>query len=173
MRQILKPLTRRFAAIAPSQQASLSDQIILVDQQDNPMGHASKKECKLSSAERVAHLLTFIEDNPLTPHRAFSVFLFNSRNQLLLQRRAFSKITFPGYWANTCCSHPLFTKEEADMDDDMGVRRAAAKRLNAELGIRGVLPEEVHVAQKVIYKARYDKIWGEYERTDFCTMFAI
>ena len=40
-------------------------------------------------------------------HRAFSVFLFNSQNKLLLQQRAASKITFPKVWTNTCCSHPL------------------------------------------------------------------
>jgi hypothetical protein len=40
-------------------------------------------------------------------HRAFSVFLFNSDNKLLLQQRAASKITFPKVWTNTCCSHPL------------------------------------------------------------------
>jgi isopentenyl-diphosphate delta-isomerase len=41
-------------------------------------------------------------------HRAFSVFLFNSENKLLLQQRAASKITFPKVWTNTCCSHPLY-----------------------------------------------------------------
>ena len=40
-------------------------------------------------------------------HRAFSVFLFNSENKLLLQQRAACKITFPRVWTNTCCSHQL------------------------------------------------------------------
>ena len=40
-------------------------------------------------------------------HRAFSVFLFDADNRLLLQQRAASKITFPRLWTNTCCSHPL------------------------------------------------------------------
>ena len=46
-------------------------------------------------------------------HRAFSVFLFRpSDGRLLLQRRADEKITFPGMWTNTCCSHPLAIKAE-------------------------------------------------------------
>jgi isopentenyl-diphosphate delta-isomerase type 1 len=44
-------------------------------------------------------------------HRAFSVFLFDKQNKLLLQQRAASKITFPSLWTNTCCSHPLYGYE--------------------------------------------------------------
>lgn len=46
-------------------------------------------------------------------HRAFSVFLFRpSDGRLLLQKRADEKITFPGMWTNTCCSHPLSIRAE-------------------------------------------------------------
>lgn len=38
-------------------------------------------------------------------HRAFSIFVFNSKNELLIQKRTLEKITFPGYWANTCCRY--------------------------------------------------------------------
>ena len=66
-------------------------------------------------------------------HRAFSVFLFDSSNKLLLQQRSDAKITFPAYFTNTCCSHPLFLSEERE--GELGVRRAARRKLNQELGI--------------------------------------
>lgn len=76
-------------------------------------------------------------------HRAFSVFLFNSENKLLLQQRASSKITFPDVWTNTCCSHPLhgFTPSEVDPLDGVlrgevpGAKHAAVRKLQHELGI--------------------------------------
>ena len=58
------------------------------------------------------HLLSNIDAGLL--HRAFSVFLFNERNELLLQQRAATKITFPRMWTNTCCSHMLHTAAELD-----------------------------------------------------------
>ncbi|PNI17455.1 LOW QUALITY PROTEIN: IDI1 isoform 5, partial [Pan troglodytes] len=68
-------------------------------------------------------------------HRAFSVFLFNTENKLLLQQRSDAKITFPGCFTNTCCSHPLSNPAELEESDALGVRRAAQRRLKAELGI--------------------------------------
>jgi isopentenyl-diphosphate delta-isomerase len=53
-------------------------------------------------------------------HRAFSVFLFKE-DRLLLQQRADTKITFPGYWTNTCCSHPLATEDEMNEHDNIGI----------------------------------------------------
>lgn len=70
----------------------------------------------------VGHLINK-ENGTLLCHRAFSVFLFNSENKLLLQKRSNEKITFPGYWANTCCSHPLNIEGEKDTENDMGVKR--------------------------------------------------
>lgn len=54
-------------------------------------------------------------------HRAFSVFLFNSEGKLLLQQRSATKITFPLYWTNTCCSHPLSFPEELEEENQMGM----------------------------------------------------
>jgi len=68
-------------------------------------------------------------------HRAFSVFLFDSSNRLLLQQRSDEKITFPGYWTNTCCSHPLNVEDEKDENNHLGVKRAARRKLYHELGI--------------------------------------
>jgi isopentenyl-diphosphate delta-isomerase type 1 len=60
-------------------------------------------------------------------HRAFSVFLFDSQNRLLLQQRATEKITFPDMWTNTCCSHPLNTASELVEEEQLGIYRV--KRL--------------------------------------------
>ena len=53
-----------------------------------------------------AHLNTYINQADALPHRAFSIFLFNSENKLMFQRRSAEKKTFPLCWTNTCCSHP-------------------------------------------------------------------
>lgn len=96
-------------------------------------------------------------------HRAFSVFLFNSRNELLLQQRAGTKITFPLVWANTCCSHPLFLKQELVEENAMGVKVAAVRKLEHELGIRDVDVADLHFMHKIKYEACQDATWGEHE----------
>ena len=58
-------------------------------------------------------------------HRAFSVLIFNNNNELLIQKRSLEKITFPGYWANSCCSHPLYIDGEMDTGTSNGVGMAA------------------------------------------------
>ena len=76
-------------------------------------------------------------------HRAFSVFLFDAEDRLLLQQRAASKITFPRVWTNTCCSHPLHAQDPCEVDrpsavEDgtvVGAKRAAVRKLRHELGI--------------------------------------
>ena len=73
-------------------------------------------------------------------HRAFSVFLFTPEGRLVLQQRAASKITFPEIWANTCCSHPLAVPSELVEAEALGVRTAARRKLQQELGIA---PEDV------------------------------
>lgn len=88
--------------------------VILVDSNDNPMGVMPKME---------AH-----EKGVL--HRAFSVLIFNSRGELLLQRRATNKYHSGGLWTNTCCSHPAPNQDTAE---------AAVKRLQEEMGIRANL----------------------------------
>ena len=85
--------------------------VILVNENDVPIGVMEKME-----AHRQAKL-----------HRAFSVFLFNSKGEMLLQQRAFSKYHSPGLWSNACCSHPQPGEE---------THAAAERRLVEELGIR-------------------------------------
>ncbi|MBB3058436.1 isopentenyl-diphosphate Delta-isomerase [Mucilaginibacter gotjawali] len=67
-----------------------------------------------------------------TLHRAFSVFIFNSNGQLLLQQRAFDKYHSGGLWTNTCCSHPRLGEMTID---------AARRRLKEEMGIESELTE--------------------------------
>lgn len=132
----------------------LAEMCILIDENDNKIGAETKKNC---------HLNENIEKGLL--HRAFSVFLFNTENKLLLQQRSDAKITFPGCFTNTCCSHPLSNPGELEENDAIGVRRAAQRRLKAELGIpmEQVPPEEINYLTRIYYKAQSDSIWGEHE----------
>lgn len=132
----------------------LAEMCILIDENDRKTGADSKKNC---------HLNSNIEKGLL--HRAFSVFIFNNEEKLLLQQRSDAKITFPGCFTNTCCSHPLHTASELEEQEAIGVRRAAQRRLKAELGIPmdQVPPEEMTYLTRIHYKAPSDGIWGEHE----------
>lgn len=132
----------------------LAEMCILIDENDNKIGADTKKNC---------HLNENIDKGLL--HRAFSVFLFNTENKLLLQQRSDAKITFPGCFTNSCCSHPLSNPGELEENDAIGVKRAARRRLKAELGIplEEVDPNEMHYLTRIYYKAQSDGIWGEHE----------
>lgn len=101
-------------------------------------------------------------------HRAFSVFLFDSQNRLLLQQRATEKITFPDMWTNTCCSHPLGIPGETGVglaESVQGVRRAAVRKLDHELGIKAeqVPIDDFKFLTRIHYKSPSDGKWGEHE----------
>ena len=102
-------------------------------------------------------------------HRAFSVLLFDSSGRLLLQRRASHKITFPDVWANSCCSHPLHSDEELETKNNLGVKRAAVRKLEQELGIppSQVPLDKFDFITKMRYQARQDDDWIERE-VDHC-----
>ncbi|KAI1265595.1 NUDIX hydrolase domain-like protein [Xylariaceae sp. FL1019] len=140
------------------EQIRLMDEVcIVLDNDDNPIGTASKKLC---------HLMTNIDKGLL--HRAFSVFLFDDQNRLLLQQRATEKITFPDMWTNTCCSHPLHipTETGSNLPDSIaGVKRAAQRKLEHELGIKTeqVPFDDFHFLTRIHYKAPSDGKWGEHE----------
>jgi isopentenyl-diphosphate delta-isomerase len=134
----------------------MEERCIVLDHDDHAIRDGSKKEC---------HLMTNINTGLL--HRAFSVFLFDpTSGKLLLQRRAVEKITFPNMWTNTCCSHPLAIKGELEEQDEVGVRRAAQRKLDHELGIP---PEQVPIDEfqyltRIHYLAECgDGVWGEHE----------
>ena len=108
--------------------------VILVNDQDEQIGTMGKME-----AHRKAHL-----------HRAFSVFIFNAKGEMLLQRRALNKYHSGGLWTNACCSHPLPGEDTAD---------AAKRRLREEMGFDTPL----HKAFTFTYKAVFDNGLTEFE----------
>jgi isopentenyl-diphosphate delta-isomerase len=140
------------------EQIRLMDEVcIVLDENDNPIGSASKKVC---------HLMENIEKGLL--HRAFSCFLFDSQNRLLLQQRASEKITFPDLWTNTCCSHPLGVPTETGATLEAaiaGTKRAAQRKLDHELGIKAhqIPLDRFKYLTRIHYKAPSDGKWGEHE----------
>jgi len=90
------------------------EEVILVNELDEPLGVMEKME-----AHRKALL-----------HRAFSVFIFNSKGEMLLQRRSPEKYHSAGLWTNACCSHPR---------PDEDTCQAARRRLSEELGFTTAL----------------------------------
>eukprot|EP01133_Synstelium_polycarpum_P011236 gene11236-13107_t len=153
---IMNNSTVEFEGHDQVQIALMAEECIVVDENDTPLRPGSKKEC---------HLMTNINQGLL--HRAFSCFLFNTEGKLLLQQRAMEKITFPGYWTNTVCSHPLWLPNERIEDDALGVRIAAQRKLHHELGV----PHEqapidaFQFMTKIHYKSPSieDPKWGEHE----------
>jgi isopentenyl-diphosphate Delta-isomerase len=127
--------------------------------------------------KKVGH--TFAVDTPrATLHRAFSLFVFNAKNELLLTQRAASKITFPNVWTNTVCSHPLYgmTPNEADVVSEAypnfpGIKHAAIRKCQHELGIPSqyIPHENIQFITRFHYWASdtvtygTNSPWGEHE----------
>jgi isopentenyl-diphosphate delta-isomerase len=112
----------------------LEDQVILVNESDFPVGVMGKTE---------AHKKPIL-------HRAFSVFIFNSNGEMLLQRRALGKYHSAGLWTNTCCSHPRPGEDTAS---------AAARRLKEEMGFS----TELEKIFDFVYQASLENGLHEYE----------
>ena len=139
------------AQSSDSTQASMMAEAVLqVDENDVVVGPISKADSHYQSGSL---------------HRAFSVLLFNSDGKLLLQQRAHDKITFPSVWANTCCSHPLASAEEMEEDNALGVKVAAIRKLDQELGISPdtIDINDFHFITKMRYSARMNADWIERE----------
>jgi isopentenyl-diphosphate delta-isomerase len=109
-------------------------QVILVDENDNPVGVGEKME---------THKKGLL-------HRAFSVFIFNAKGEMLLQQRAIGKYHSSGLWTNACCSHP-YPGEETLV--------AAQRRLKEEVGFNTPL-EKVF---DFVYRAEFDNGLTEHE----------
>lgn len=114
----------------------MEDILILVDEQDTFQGYMGKEEAHLKGVK----------------HRAFSIFVFNGKNELLLQQRALSKYHTPGLWSNTCCSHPRYGETTLS---------AVHRRLPEEMGFD---TELTHV-HEMSYEIRFDNgiIENEYD----------
>ncbi|GGK25284.1 isopentenyl-diphosphate Delta-isomerase [Yeosuana aromativorans] len=110
------------------------ERVILVNENDEPIGLMPKME---------AHEKALL-------HRAFSVFIFNDKNELMLQQRALDKYHSPGLWTNTCCSH----QREGESNIQAGIRR-----LQEEMGFVVDLQESI----SFIYKAPFDNGLTEHE----------
>lgn len=115
--------------------SSEAEELILVDADDNEIGSMSKA---------AAH------DGHGVLHRAFSVFLFNSDGELLLQQRAAGKRLWPGFWSNSCCSHPR-------VGETMDV--ATSRRLSDELN----LDAKLEFIYRFSYQASYGDLGSEHE----------
>ncbi|XP_045620772.1 isopentenyl-diphosphate Delta-isomerase 1 [Procambarus clarkii] len=139
--------------IDPQQFALLDEPCILVDENDTNIGSASKRDCHL------------MQNGTSLLHRAFSVFLFNSSGELLVHRRSDAKITFPGHYTNTCCSHPLHIPQETIEEDAWGIRNAAQRRLEFELGVppEQAMPQDFTYLTRIHYASPSDGVWGEHE----------
>jgi len=110
------------------------EQVVLVTKEDVQIGLMPKM-----AAHEKAQL-----------HRAFSVFIFNDKNELLLQQRALDKYHSPGLWTNTCCSHQR---------DGEGNIEAGKRRLQEEMGFSCDLKELFWF----VYKAPFDNGLTEHE----------
>lgn len=110
----------------------MKEKVILVDKKDRKIG----VEEKIRAHQNGGRL-----------HRAFSVFVFNSSEELLLQRRAKTKYHSPGLWSNTCCSHPRPQEK---------LLEAAHRRLKEEMGFDCELEKRGHF----IYEAKLENdLW--------------
>lgn len=113
----------------------MEERVILVDENDREMG----SEEKIKAHEDGGKL-----------HRAFSVFIFNSKGEMLLQKRAVSKYHFGGLWTNTCCSHP----HPGDP-----IEKTVHEKLKQEMGFDIELKEVF----TFIYRAEFDNGLTEHE----------
>ena len=110
------------------------EKVILVDKLDNSVGEMEKQE---------AHVKGIL-------HRAFSIFIFNDKEEVLLHQRAHQKYHSGGLWTNTCCSHPR---------PGENIHDAANRRLMEEMGMACSLEEQF----SFIYKAKLDNDLFEHE----------
>ena len=117
-----------------------AESLILVDDADHEVGQMSKADCHAGRG---------------VLHRAFSLFIFNSRDELLLQQRSGHKRLWPQYWSNSCCSHPRSGES---------MTAAIHRRLMEELGMRCTL----QFLFKFKYQAQYDEQGAEHE---LCSVF--
>ena len=112
----------------------MEEKVILVNEHDEPIGLMNKME---------AHEKAVL-------HRAFSVFVLNNKNEIMLQQRAHQKYHSPLLWTNTCCSH----QRDGETNIEAGTRR-----LYEEMGFKTELKELFHF----IYKAPFDNGLTEHE----------
>mgnify|MGYP006422136315 CR=1 FL=1 len=158
LRRILKASFRPLSFSSMSSNAFVAEQLHLM-KEEIPLVNEDDVVVGVSSKQG-AHQLC---ENGSLLHRAFSVFLFNSQNELLLQQRSTHKITFPMLWTNTCCSHPLAVPTE--LEEHVGIKRAAIRKLEHELGIPCNVwkTDDFHMLLRLQYFATSCSTWAEHE----------
>lgn len=119
------------------------EEVILVNEKDEQTGTMEKLE---------AHRRGLL-------HRAFSVFIFNSKGELLLQKRAEGKYHSAGLWTNTCCSHPR---------PGESVEEAAKRRLKEEMGMECELKKEFFFIYNIEFKNGLKEHELDYILTGYC-----
>lgn len=119
-----------------NKQVSFDDEmLILVNQNDEVLGHKDKAACHNGEG---------------TLHRAFSVFIFNEKGELLLQKRSAQKALWPLYWSNSCCSHPRKGEK---------IETSTLRRIREELGFH----TDLKFLFKFQYQASYQDVGSENE----------
>lgn len=121
--------------------AAGEDLLVLVDEADREIGTLPKTAGHLGAG---------------TLHRAFSVFLFNDRGEVLIQQRAAGKMLWAGFWSNSCCSHP----RPGESVEDAG-RRRVREELQVEC--------RLEFLYKFRYQARFGDVGSEHE---LCYVYA-
>ena len=111
------------------------EELILVNSNDEETGRMSKIDCHQDDG---------------TLHRAFSIFVFNTKGEVLLQKRSEQKMLWPLFWSNACCSHP----RAGELSEE-----AAHRRLKQELG----LAVDLTFLYKFEYQARFLEVGSEHE----------
>lgn len=119
----------------------MEDSLILVDSNDVEIGRAPKSECHRGDGMR---------------HRAFSVVLFDGAGGVLIQERADAKPLWPGFWANSVCSHPRAGEE---------IEAAARRRVRDELGVESPPLTKIY---RFEYRAQFEDRGTEHE---VCSVF--
>lgn len=121
--------------------SSDSDLIVLVDADDREIGLGDKFNSHTGSG---------------VLHRALSVFLFDEKGRVLLQQRSASKLLWPEYWSNSCCTHPYY---------DESIEDGARRRIEQELGL-------TEVKLEFVYKFEYHAHWTEnFAEHELCSVF--
>jgi len=105
----------------------MEDILIHVDEQDNFLGYIGKTEAHLEAVK----------------HRAFSIFVFNDKQEMLIQKRALDKYHTPGLWSNSCCSHPRYGEN---------LTSAVHRRLPEEMGF----DTELFHVHEMSYRVEFD-----------------
>ena len=117
-----------------------SERLICVDSDDNILDYKSKAECHNGGG---------------ILHRAFSLFIFNEQDEVIMQKRAADKRLWPLIWSNSCCSHPR---------EGESYEQATQRRLKEELGLKA----ELHFLYKFQYHARWK---DEGSENELCSVY--